>query len=75
MQLLSTWRDEFVRQNIRTVSFENKHYSISLDATCLRECHAGKADFCDRCHTYVGVQGPYCMDCHSDPQAINGSRP
>ena len=73
MQLLSTWRDELVRKNIRTITFENNTYAIGLNTTCLTKCHAGKADFCDRCHNYVGVQGPYCMDCHIDPQAINRS--
>jgi hypothetical protein len=68
MQLLLNWREDRVRRDIRTyVAFNGRHYSISLTGTCLAQCHQGKAEFCDRCHSYVGVQGPYCMDCHVDP--------
>ena len=31
-----------------------------------------KAGFCDRCHDYSGVSGPYCWNCHSDPQSHGG---
>jgi hypothetical protein len=36
------------------------------DATCLG-CHKNKSEFCDRCHSYSGVD-PYCMDCHVLPK-------
>ena len=31
------------------------------------ECHTDKAEFCDRCHNYAGVN-PYCWDCHTVPE-------
>ena len=68
MQLLLDWRENRVRRDIREyTAFNGKSYTIALTGTCLAQCHTVKADFCDRCHTYVGVQGPYCMDCHIDP--------
>jgi hypothetical protein len=74
MDLLLTWRDDVVRhQNRLFVSPDGKTYTKSLTGTCLR-CHAKKAEFCDRCHTYANVT-PYCWDCHVDPASINRSRP
>lgn len=74
MQLLSSWREERVRRNVRTfTAFDGKSYDVALTGTCLTQCHTSKAEFCDRCHTYVGVQGPYCMDCHVDPEKIRRS--
>jgi hypothetical protein len=68
MQLLLNWREDRVRRDIRSyVGFDGRDYSISLTGTCLKQCHTNKAEFCDRCHSYAGVQGPYCMDCHVDP--------
>jgi cytochrome c553 len=73
MDLLMTWREQVVRQGVRSwTSPDGKAYTISLSGTCLR-CHASKADFCDRCHTYAGVT-PYCWDCHVDPVSTRGSR-
>lgn len=75
MQLLINWREDSVRRNIRTyTAFDGRQYTIGLTGTCLEQCHTNKADFCDRCHGYVGVQGPYCMDCHIDPGKIQRSR-
>lgn len=68
MQLLIRWREEAVRQNVRTyTAFNGKVYQISLTGTCLH-CHR-KRDFCDRCHNYASVQ-PVCWDCHLDPSEI-----
>ena len=68
MKLLLDWRDSVVRENRRNfAAFDNREYTMSLSGTCLKNCHTSKADFCDRCHSYAGVQGPYCMDCHVDP--------
>jgi hypothetical protein len=39
---------------------------MSLTRTCL-DCHSNKAEFCDRCHTYMAVD-PYCWDCHVEPK-------
>lgn len=63
MQILDIWRDSVVRkgQSIH-VSADGKTYEMSLSNTCM-ECHSNKAEFCDRCHTYVSVD-PYCWDCH-----------
>lgn len=67
MQLLIDWKDSVVRYGIRTyVASDGKEYVISLTNTCM-ECHPNKAEFCDRCHDYVGVQ-PYCWDCHNLPE-------
>jgi hypothetical protein len=71
MQLLLNWRENRVRRDVRTyVAFDGRSYDVALTGTCLAQCHKSKADFCDRCHNYVGVQGPYCMDCHVDPAKI-----
>lgn len=66
MVLLMNWRQEAVRDaNRGYVAFNGKVYQKSLTGTCLG-CH-NKAQFCDRCHTYAGVSGPYCWDCHNAP--------
>jgi hypothetical protein len=68
MQLLVNWREDVVRRNDRQYhAFNGKTYEKSLTRTCLG-CHTNRADFCDRCHTYTGVSGPYCWDCHNQPQ-------
>jgi [DsrC]-trisulfide reductase subunit J len=66
MQLLIEWREDVVRHNHRQfTAFNGKVYDKSLTRTCLAQCHTNKAEFCDRCHTYAGVSGPYCFDCHN----------
>ncbi len=73
MKLLSDWRDQAVRRNIRTYSaYNGKMYTISLTGTCLQQCHTDKAQFCDRCHAFNGVRNLYCWDCHVDPQSVSG---
>jgi hypothetical protein len=68
MELLAAWREQVVRDNRRTYkSGDGKVYNISLTGTCLKQCHENKAEFCDRCHEYVGLRGPYCWDCHNAP--------
>lgn len=65
MQLLNDWRTAVVRDGNRM--YQNKAgrtFKISLTDTCL-DCHASKADFCDKCHTYVDVK-PNCWQCHID---------
>jgi hypothetical protein len=63
MNLLNTWRDDYVRQNSKVhLAPDGKRYTKSLSNTCL-DCHNNKAEFCDRCHDYTGVD-PYCWDCH-----------
>jgi hypothetical protein len=72
MDLLMTWRDQVVRENVRTfVAPDGKTYAMSLTKTCMK-CHASKADFCDKCHDYVAVK-PYCWDCHIDPSLVQRS--
>ncbi len=74
MKLLLSWRDEVVRKDMSTfTAFDGKVYRMGLSGTCLTNCHTNKAEFCDRCHNYVGVQGPYCMDCHVDPRLAKRS--
>ena len=65
MQLLDVWRHNVVRSGERMfVNPDGKLYNMSLSNTCL-DCHANKAQFCDRCHDYASVR-PYCWDCHID---------
>jgi hypothetical protein len=67
MQLLLDWREQVVRADQRQfTSYTGKVYDKSLTRTCLTQCHTNKAEFCDRCHTYAGVSGPYCWECHID---------
>jgi len=68
MALLSEWREQKVRDGIRTQA----GFEVSLTRTCLAECHQDRSAFCDRCHTYVGLSGPYCWDCHNPPAAQPG---
>ena len=65
MQLLDQWRHQVVRNAKREfVNAEGQVFNMSLSNTCL-DCHANKAQFCDRCHDYASVR-PYCWDCHID---------
>jgi hypothetical protein len=74
MQLLLDWRESAVRRNLREyTAFDGKTYRIGLTGTCLERCHTNKEDFCNRCHNYMGVQEPYCMNCHIDPKQAQGS--
>jgi hypothetical protein len=76
MQLLIDWREEVVRHNQRQfTAFNGKVYDKSLTRTCVAQCHTNKAEFCDRCHTYAGVSGPYCWDCHNEKPLIARSAP
>jgi hypothetical protein len=71
MNLLNSWRDWFVRQDDKTyisrVGGQERQFKMSLTNTCLKQCHTNKAEFCDKCHNYVGV-APYCFDCHLIPK-------
>ena len=70
MDLLVAWRDDVVRNGIRTYrAFDGKTYRMSLSRTCLGECHGARAEFCDRCHNYAGMQ-PFCWDCHVDVKQL-----
>ncbi|MEW5701773.1 MAG: sulfate reduction electron transfer complex DsrMKJOP subunit DsrJ [Candidatus Zixiibacteriota bacterium] len=67
MDLLNVWRDQVVRQGARfETGSDGQRRERSLTRTCLG-CHASKERFCDRCHSYMGVQ-PYCWDCHIAPE-------
>jgi hypothetical protein len=67
MKLLDVWRDTVVREGNRIyVNSSGKEFEMSLTNTCL-DCHAEKAEFCDKCHNYASVS-PYCWDCHVDPK-------
>jgi hypothetical protein len=69
-QLLLQWRETVVRQGIRTyVASDGKEYDMSLTRTCL-SCHSNKAEFCDTCHDYTGVE-PTCWSCHNVPEGNN----
>ena len=67
MQLLNDWRNSVVREGNRTyVALDGKKYNMSLSNTCMN-CHSNKADFCDKCHNYLGVT-PTCWKCHIAPE-------
>ena len=67
MELLNHWRTSVVRRSVRTyTATDGHHYDMSLQNTCMK-CHQDKAKFCDRCHSYAGVQ-PGCWDCHVEPK-------
>ena len=67
MDLLIDWREEVVRDGARTyTASDGKEYTKSLTDSCL-DCHSPKAEFCDRCHDYVGTS-PNCWNCHIDPE-------
>ena len=74
MDLLNQWRDSVVRLGERYyVDSHGQMVEMSLTHTCL-DCHADKAEFCDKCHSYMGVE-PYCWDCHVIPkETVNASR-
>jgi hypothetical protein len=66
MTLLMDWRESVVRHNSRDfTATDGQHYNMSLTNTCLKQCHGGKTDFCDRCHNYSAVSLP-CWSCHVD---------
>jgi hypothetical protein len=68
MEMLNSWRDNVVRNNIRFVSFKGHPTEMSLTSTCMK-CHESKAEFCDRCHNFVDVN-PYCWNCHNEPKGV-----
>ena len=71
MDLLNQWRDDVVRRGERIhVAPNGRKYNMSLSKTCL-DCHASKANFCDRCHSYLAVD-PYCWSCHifTEPKEV-----
>ena len=70
MQLLDTWRDDVARNANRIyVASNGKTFNMSLTNTCLG-CHSNKDKFCDRCHTYEGIEEPVCWSCHVIPEEM-----
>ncbi len=71
MKLLIKWREGAVRDHQLTYkAYDGKTYRVNLSTTCLGQCHTSKEQFCDRCHQYAAVSGPYCWDCHVDPSQV-----
>jgi hypothetical protein len=67
MDVITEWRDQVIREGNRIyVDHKGREHLMSLTGTCLG-CHQNKAEFCDQCHSYVGVS-PYCWDCHNEPK-------
>lgn len=70
MKLLNQWRTEVVRDGKRIyVAPSGKKYEMSMEKECFR-CHSNKAQFCDKCHVYAGLDkptDPYCFTCHVVP--------
>lgn len=70
MDLLDAWRDEAVREGDRIhIGPSGQKFDKSLTGTCIG-CHDNKAEFCDRCHSYVGAE-PYCWECHVEAPATH----
>ncbi len=70
MRLLNDWRYEVVRKGETYFSSDNgKEYEMRFTKTCLG-CHPNTSQFCDQCHSYVGVT-PYCWDCHNKPRNLS----
>lgn len=66
MQLLNGWREQVVREGKRVYTApDGRQFTMSLTNTCL-DCHESKQEFCDKCHSYAGVE-PNCWSCHVDP--------
>ena len=76
MRMLNSWRDQVVRNGVRRyVSPDGTSYDMSLNRTCLAQCHQNRAEFCDRCHSYAGVSTAYCWSCHNTPtNALRSAR-
>ncbi len=73
MQILDDWRNSVVRDHKRIwVSDDGQKFTMSLSNGCLR-CHDNRAQFCDKCHDYLGVK-PYCWDCHLSDQYGKGGK-
>ena len=71
MKLLTDWREGAVRDGrLNYAAYDGKTYRVSLSSTCLGQCHTNKQEFCDRCHKYAAVSGPYCWDCHVEPTSV-----
>ena len=67
MTMLNTWRDMALREDKREyVASDGRKWVVSLQNTCT-DCHANKAEFCDKCHESNSVT-PYCWDCHVEPK-------
>jgi hypothetical protein len=67
MELLIKMREGAVREHqLNYRAYDGKTYKVSLTKTCLGECHGQKEQFCDRCHKFTAVSGPFCWDCHND---------
>jgi hypothetical protein len=71
MKMLDKWRDEVARHGDRFYKSAEtgEVYYKSIQVTCM-DCHSNKSKFCDRCHTYAGVD-PFCWDCHLEPKESN----
>jgi hypothetical protein len=71
MKLLTDWREGAVRDaQPNYVAYDGKKYRVNLTGTCLGQCHTNRQEFCDRCHKYAAVSGPYCWDCHVEPTSV-----
>jgi hypothetical protein len=70
MQVLNTWRDAVVRNDIAeyTSTAYGKKYEMSLTKTCLK-CHNKREEFCNRCHNYLSIT-PTCWNCHNEQKGI-----
>ena len=67
MELLDEWRESVVRGGVRTyLASDGQEYRMSLTGTCM-DCHSNKAQFCDSCHDYAGVE-PDCWSGHISPE-------
>jgi hypothetical protein len=67
MDLLDEWRNSVVRDGDREyMASDGNMYEKSLSRTCM-SCHTNMSQFCDECHTYLGVEVT-CWNCHVAPE-------
>jgi hypothetical protein len=65
--LLQEWRNAVVRDGQKDyTAASGQSYVMSLTGTCMH-CHSDGSKFCDRCHSYAGVE-LNCWSCHIEPK-------
>ncbi|MBF0621818.1 MAG: hypothetical protein HQL54_07805 [Magnetococcales bacterium] len=65
---------DWMRRNHMNMLMEKRHVTVRegvrVPAESLlncKTCHTSREKFCDKCHSYVGVQ-PDCFECHNYPK-------
>jgi hypothetical protein len=69
MQLLKEWNSAIPNHGPERLMelAQDDNWNGDLTLSCLT-CHTKKENFCDRCHSYAGVDlDRYCWQCHTNP--------